>query len=119
MPLIEGRLRRVAACYIHRENLAHTLETSELVNEAYLKLMNQTHVHWQSDTQLLAAAARLMRHVLLDYARRQRSERRGGEAHLEFDGRADFSAEKFDELFALDEALVKLAVLDPLKSRII
>lgn len=119
MLLIKGRLQRIAAYYVHRDNLEHTLQTSELVNEAYLKLMSQTQVHWQSHANFLAVAARIMRHVLLDHARGQRKAKRSGAAAAEFHEETSLSTEKFDELFALDEALVKLATSDPLKSKII
>lgn len=120
MPLVEGELRRIAAHCMRRESPGHTLQTTALVNEAYLKLVDQTKAQWQNRAHFFAIAARLMRRILLDHARTQRRAKRGGGAvHVELDGVAALSPEKSEELFALDEALSKLAAFDPLKSKIV
>jgi RNA polymerase sigma factor (TIGR02999 family) len=120
MPLVEGELRRIAANCMRRENPGHTLQTTALVNEAYLKLVDQTRARWQNRAHFFAIAARVMRRILLDHARTQRRAKRGGGAiHVELDGIIALTTEKSDELFALDEALSRLASFDPVKSKIV
>jgi RNA polymerase sigma factor (TIGR02999 family) len=120
MPLVEGELRRIAAHFMRRENPGHTLQTTALVNEAYLKLIDQNKVHWQNRAHFFAIAAQLMRRILMDHARTQRRVKRGGGAvHVELEAGAFLSTEESDELFALDEALSRLATFDMLKSRIV
>ncbi|MDQ3817103.1 MAG: ECF-type sigma factor [Acidobacteriota bacterium] len=120
MPMVESELRRMAARYMRRENHAHTLQTTALVNEAYLKLVDQKKVHWQNRAHFFAIAAQLMRRILIDYARTQRRVKRGGAAvNVGLEGAVSLTTEESDELFALDEALSKLATFDALKSRIV
>ena len=120
MPLVEGELRRIAAHYMRRENPGHTLQTTALVNEAYLKLIDQKKAQWQNRTHFFAIAAQLMRRILLDHARSQsRTKRGGGAIRVDFDGVVALSPEKSNDLLALDEALSKLGTFDPLKSRIV
>jgi RNA polymerase sigma-70 factor (ECF subfamily) len=120
MPLVESELRRMAARYMSRENPGHTLQTTALVNEAFLKLIDQKKVHWQNRAHFFAIAAQLMRRILLDHARTQRRVKRGGGAvKVEFEKAATLSIEVSDELFALDEALSKLATFDMTKSKIV
>lgn len=119
MPLVEGELRRIASHCMRRENPGHTLQTTALVNEAYLKLVDQTSAHWQNRAHFFAIAARIMRRILLDHARTQKRAKRGGGAvHIQLDGVA-LSTEKSNELYALDEALSRLEAFDPLKSKIV
>lgn len=120
MPLVEGELRRIAAHCMSRESPSNTLQTSALVNEAYVKLVDQTRAHWQNRAHFFAIAARIMRRILVDHARARRRTKRGaGAVHVELDGVAVISREKSEEVFALHEALSKLATFDPLKSQIV
>lgn len=120
IPLVEGELRRLARHHMRRENPAHTLQTTALVNEVYLKLVDQTRAHWQSRAHFLSVAAQIMRRILIDYARRNlRGKRGGGASNLPLDETAILTPEKSAELLALDEALDRLSNLDPLKARIV
>lgn len=120
VPLVEAELRRIARRYMNRENADHTLQTSALINEAYLRLVNQQRVQWQNRAHFFGVAAQVMRHVLIDHARRHHYAKRGGGARkvpLE-EGMAQ-ADKRAAELLALDEALDSLAMLDERKSRII
>jgi RNA polymerase sigma-70 factor, ECF subfamily len=120
MPMVEGELRRIAANHMRRESPGHTLQTTALVNEAYLKLVDQRQAHWQNRSHFFALASQLMRRILLDHARSHRRAKRGGEAvHLNLEDVAVIAPEKSEELIALDEALEGLAEFDPQKSRIV
>lgn len=121
MPLVYNELRRQAAGYLRRERRDHTLQTTALINEAYLKLIDQRDVRWQNRAHFFAIAAQSMRRILVDYARTRHAEKRGGDTvklPLEEAGqlRAD---EKTVDLMALDEALTRLAEIDEEKARII
>src|SRR6185369_9942914 len=120
MPMVEAELRRIAANYMRRERPGHTLQTSALVNEAYLKLVDQREVHWQNRSHFFALASQMMRRILLDHARTQGRVKRGGEAvHVNLEDVAVMSPQKSEELIALDEALTRLAEFDPQKSRLV
>lgn len=120
MPHVERELRRIASHYMRRENPAHTLQTTALMNEAYLKLIDQRNVSWQNRAHFYALAAQLMRRILLDHARTQQRVKRGGRAiHIDLAEVAVLTPEKSDELIALDEALTKLAEIDHIKSQIV
>lgn len=120
MPLVEQELRRIAHNYMRRENQNHTLQTTALVNEAYLKLVNQTRTDWKNRAQFFGIAAQLMRRILLNHARDRRTAKRGdGAAHVNLDDVSVLSKEKSDELIALDDALDRLKEFDALKSRIV
>lgn len=120
MPLVEGELRRIAANYMRHERPGHTLQTSALVNEAYLKLLDQREVRWQNRSHFFALASQLMRRILLDYARAQKRVKRGGEAvRVNLDDVAVITPEKSGEILALDEALTRLAEFDLQKSKIV
>lgn len=120
MPIVEAELRRLAKYQMRREDSAHTLQTSALVNELYLKLVDQKRAHWHNRAHFFAIAAQLMRRILIDHARRHlRGKRGGGTDDLPLDGVVVLSEEKSAELIALDEALHQLAKIDPLKSRIV
>jgi RNA polymerase sigma factor (TIGR02999 family) len=120
MPMVESELRRIAANYMRRERPDHTLQTSALVNEAYLKLIDQKQVRWENRSHFFALASQLMRRILLDHARAHRRAKRGGDAvHVNLDDVAVVSPEKSDDLIALDEALSRLAEFDPKKSSIV
>ena len=120
LPLVEQKLRQIAHHYMQREKGNHTLQTTALVNEAYLRLVDQNHVNWQNRSHFFAISAKIMRRILLNYAREQHAaKRRGNAVHVELDEAAIFSADKSEELIALDAALEKLKKFDELKSRIV
>lgn len=119
-PLVYDELRRLASGYMRRERANHTLQTTALVHEAYLRLIGQRDISWKSRIHFFAVAARVMRRVLIDHARtRQYAKRGGGAIRLSLDEVAILSDERADELVALDEALNELAKLDPRQSRIV
>ena len=119
-PLVIRELRQIARAHLRREEKNHTLQTSALVNEAYLKLIDQRNAEWKSRSHFFAIASKIMRRILLDYAKtRLREKRGGGTSHLCLDEIEEISFEKSKELVALDEALNRLAEFDPLKSRIV
>jgi len=120
LPQVEGELRRIARHYMRLEREGHTLQTTALVNEAYLKLVDQAHVNWQNRAQFLAVAAQLMRHILVDHARGLcRGKRGGGAQVLPLEEGLVFSPTKSTALVALDDALTELAVFDPRKARVV
>lgn len=119
IPLVYDQLRRIAHRYVQRERDGHTLQTSALVNEAYLRLADQ-NVVWQNRSHFFAVTARVMRHILIDHARRRRYTKHGGEARqVSIEEVAAMSLERAAELIALEEALDELAKLDERKSRVV
>lgn len=119
MPLVYDQLRRIAHRYVQRERDGHTLQTSALVNEAYLRLADQKVV-WQNRSHFFAVTARVMRHILIDHARRRRYAKHGGDARqVSIDEAAAMSLERAAELIALEEALDELAQLDRRKSQVV
>jgi RNA polymerase sigma-70 factor (ECF subfamily) len=120
IPLVYDELRRLAHLYTGRESPGHTLQTSALVNEAYLRLADQTNPRWQNRAHFFAICARLMRQILVDHARRRRSRKRaGGAQRVSLDEDAIVSEERAADVVALDEALALLAELDHRQSRIV
>lgn len=120
MPLVYEELRRVARRYIGRERAGHTLQTTDLVNEAYLRLIDASQVEWQSRAHFFAISAQLMRRILVDYARSHNYVKRGGDAHhVPLEDAAVFFAEQAPDLVALDDALNSLAAMDLRKSRVV
>lgn len=120
MPLVHDELRRLAHRYMDRERGNHTLQTSALVNEAYLRLIDQKDVHWQNRAHFFGIAARIMRRILVDYARKRGFAKRGGNLQpVTFDEAMIVSPERAAEVVALDDALNCLAELDQRKSQII
>lgn len=120
LPLVEAELRRLAHNYMRRENPGHTLQTSALVNEAFLMLVDQKAVHWQNRAHFFALSAQIMRRILLNHARdRQAGKRGGGAEHISLENVAVLSSEKSAELIALDDALNRLALRDKIKSQIV
>lgn len=113
-PLVYDELRRAAVRALARERVAHTLQATELVHEAYLKLLGPLHVDWQNRAHFLAVAARAMRQILVDHARRRHAEKRGGGVeHVTLgDPEADPSLPA-EELLALDDALHRLEEVEP------
>jgi RNA polymerase sigma-70 factor (ECF subfamily) len=119
-PLIYRELRRLARQYLAKERVGHTLQTTDLVHEAYLRLVDQRRVHWQNRSQFFGVAAQLMRRILVDHARRHRRTKRGGGATmLSLDEAAVVSRQSAVDLLALDEALNRLAEMDQRKARIV
>ena len=120
MPVVESELRRIASNFMRRENPGHTLQTTALVNEAYLKLVDQRQVRWQNRAHFFALASQLMRRILLDHARaRHRNKRGGDKVHVDLNEVAVISPEKSENLIALDEVLTRLAEFDLKKSKIV
>ena len=120
VPLVYEELRRLARHYMRREHEGHTLQTSALVNEAYLKLIDQKDVRWRNRAHFFAISAQLMRRILIDHARRHHYQKRGGGAYkLSLDEAALGVEDRASELVALDDALKELAKFDPRKSQIV
>ena len=119
-PIVYDELRRLAHRYMSREQVGHTLQTTALVNEAYLRLVEGHGVHWQNRAHFFAVAAQVMRHILIDHARsRQRAKRGGAQHHITLDEAAVISPGRAAELLALDDALNDLAAFDERKSKIV
>ena len=119
-PLVQPELHRLAHHYMSRERAGHTLQTTAILNEAYLRLVDSTKPVWQGRTHFIAAAARLMRRVMVDHARERHSLKRGGGAlKVTLDEAALVTETRSEELLALDEALETLAAQDPRKSQIV
>jgi RNA polymerase sigma factor (TIGR02999 family) len=120
VPLVYEELRRIASRQLRREAEGHTLSPTALVHEAYLRLVDQTRVQWVNRAQFFAVAARLMRRVLLDHARRVGAAKRGGGwKRMELEGAEIAVEERAAELIALDDALEKLAALNPRLSQVV
>jgi RNA polymerase sigma factor (TIGR02999 family) len=121
IPLVEDELRRIAHHYMRKERRGHTLQTTALVNEVYLKLVGQdAQVDWQNRAQFLGVAARLMRHILVDHARELCRDKRGGSTvRLPLDKALMFSSAKSAALVALEDALSELTKFDPRKAQVV
>jgi RNA polymerase sigma-70 factor (ECF subfamily) len=119
LPLVADELHRLAHRYMNHEREGHTLQTTALVNEAYLKLIDQRNVHWQNRAHFFGIAAQIMRRILIDHARRHLSPQRGGGKTISLDEVAVVSDERAAELVALDEALTSLAKVDERKGRVV
>jgi RNA polymerase sigma factor (TIGR02999 family) len=118
--LVYDELKRMAHRYLQRERNGHTLQTTALVNEAYLRLAAQEKPSWQNRSHFFAVTAQVMRHILIDYARRRRSLKHGGEAHqVSLDDASLMTADRAGELLALDEALAELKQFDSRKSNVV
>jgi RNA polymerase sigma factor (TIGR02999 family) len=119
-PLVYNELRRLANHYLKGERKDHTLQGTALVHEAYIRLMGQGDLEWQNRAHFFGVAARLMRQILVDHARKHRAAKRGsGERDLSLEEAAIFSAERASSLVALDDALESLARVDERKSRLV
>jgi len=120
MPLVYGELRRLAGRYLNRERAGHTLETHDLIHEAFLRLVDQRQVDWQSRGHFFGIAAQMMRRILVDHARRRGAHRRGGDVRqLVLDEMPDLAVSRDEDLVALDEALTELAAADEPLARIV
>ena len=119
-PLVEAELRRLAHHYLARERSDHTLQTTALINEAWLRLIDWKQVSWQNRAHFFGVSARLMRYILVGFARTRKQQKRGGGAqHVSLDEAAAVSADRSDDLVALDDALQALARYDPRKCQIV
>ncbi|HEU5237537.1 MAG TPA: sigma-70 family RNA polymerase sigma factor [Pyrinomonadaceae bacterium] len=120
LPLVERELHRLAHSYMRREDPDHTLQTTALINETYLRLVDQRKVEWQNRAHFFGIAARIMRRILLNYARDQNRQKRGGKAiHVSLSEAMIMPAEKDRELIALNDALNRLEALDARKSKVV
>ncbi len=120
MPLVYDELHRLAHRHIKKERPGHTLQTSALVNEAYLRLVDQRAVQWQSRAHFFAIAAEMMRRILVDYARNRRFAKRGGDAQrVDLNEELIVAEERNMEVIALDDALTELAEIDERKCRVV
>jgi RNA polymerase sigma-70 factor (ECF subfamily) len=121
MPLVQNELRRLAGAYLRRERPGHTLQPTALVNEAYLRLVDQGKAKWQNRAQFYGIAAQLMRRILVDHARQHNAAKRGGsdQQRLSITSAHDVSDKPNLDLLALHEALEELAAVDPQQSRIV
>jgi RNA polymerase sigma factor (TIGR02999 family) len=120
MPLVYEQLRRMANNYMRNERKGHTLQTSALVNEAYLRLVDHENIDWQNRAHFFGVAAQAMRRILVDHARSRSYLKRGGAAkQVSLDEAATLAEDRAGELIALDEALKELAKMDPRKSSVV
>ena len=121
MPLVLSELRRMASNYLRRERVGHTLQPTALVNEAYLRLVDQKGARWQNRAQFYGIAAQLMRRILVDHARVKHAEKRGGseQQRLSITSAEALGTKPDLDVLALHEALEELATIDPQQSRIV
>jgi RNA polymerase sigma factor (TIGR02999 family) len=119
-PLVYNELRRLAHGYLRRERKGHTLQTTALINEAYLRLVDQKHVHWANRSHFFGISAQIMRRILIDHARRYDYAKRGGGAQrISLDEAAIVAKQRGRTLLLLDEALKSLAEIDPRRSQVV
>jgi len=120
MPLVYGELRRLAASYLRRERSDHTLQSTALVHEAFIRMVDQRDVQWQSRAHFYGIAAQMIRRILVDHARTHQAEKRGsGALKLSLDDALQLSVPQELNLLRLDEALDQLAALDERQSRVV
>lgn len=121
MPLVYSELRRLANNYLRRERQNHTLQPTALVNEAYLKLIDQRSAHWQNRSQFYGVAAQLMRRILVDHARQHQAAKRGGsdQQRLSITSAGELAQKPDIDLLALHEALEELKSFDSQQERIV
>src|SRR5437867_6357422 len=121
MPLVYSELRRLAGNYLRRERQGHTLQPTALVNEAYLKLIDQRNAHWQNRAQFYGVAAQLMRRILVDHARQHQAAKRGGsdQQRLSITSAGELAQKPDIDLLALHEALEELKAFDSQQERIV
>jgi RNA polymerase sigma factor (TIGR02999 family) len=120
VPLVERELHRIAQRHMAGERMGHSLQATALVNEAYMRLVDVQHVRWQDRAHFFAMSARLMRRILVDWARAKHSRKRGGDAvRITFDESLTVADESPQDLVALDDALNELAKFDARKSQVV
>jgi len=119
-PLVYDELRQQAARYLRRERPGHTMQTTALINEAYLRLIDTREVRWQGRAHFFAIAANLMRRILVDHARQRNAAKRGGSPiHVTLDRIVATAKQSDIDVLAIDEALTKLAAIDHLQAKIV
>ena len=119
-PLVYDELHKMARRYMGRERRGHTLQTTALINEAYVRLVDQKNVHWQNRSHFFAISAQIMRRILIDHARREHYAKRGGGAQkISLDEVAIVAVERASSLILLDEALTRLGEIDPRRSQVV
>ena len=119
IPIVYDVLHRLARRYMKGERASHTLQTTELVNEAYLRLFEYRRMQWQDRVHFFAVSAQVMRRILVDHARRRNPRRGHGITHVTFDEAAQVGGKRPGDLVALDDAMTALARLDPRKARVV
>ena len=120
IPLIYDELHRLAAFHLQRERVDHTVQTTALVHETYLRLVGQKEAHWKNRGHFFAVAAQVMRRVLVDYARRHQALKRGGSLpRISLDEAVAVSNEQMHQMLVIDELLTRLAAVDPQECRIV
>jgi len=120
IPVVYHELRRQSARHLRRERREHTLQTTGLIHEAYLRLIDQKNVRWQNRAHFFGIAAKLMRQILVDHARKNQAAKRGGmDIKLSLEEATLISKGRDMNLMALDEALTRLATIDPRKGRVV
>jgi RNA polymerase sigma factor (TIGR02999 family) len=118
-PIVYGELHRLAHHYLRRERPGHSLQTTALVNEAYLRLVDYKRMHWQNRAHFMAAAAQAMRRILVDHARRRNAKRGANAQHVSLDAEAVIAADRSEAFEALDDALNALAARAPRKAKVV
>jgi len=119
-PLVYDELHRLARRYMSREKKDHTLQTTALINEAYVRLVDQRNVHWANRSHFFAISAQIMRRILIDHARSQAyAKRGGGQQQVSLDETATLQVTRADDLLKLDDALNSLAEIDQRRSRVV
>jgi RNA polymerase sigma factor (TIGR02999 family) len=120
MPLVYNELRRIAARYLHSERSGHTLQTTALVHEAYLRLVDETHIQWKGRAHFFGVAATLIRNILVDHARTQKALKRGGGANkLSLEEAFTMQGAADPDILAVDDALQRLGRIDEQQARIV
>jgi RNA polymerase sigma-70 factor, ECF subfamily len=118
-PIVYGELRRLARHYMNRERAGHTLQTTALVNEAYMRLVDYKRMRWQNRAHFLAVSAQAMRRILVEHARRRNVKRGAGAEHVSLDAEAVACIDRSDDFVSLDEALNALAAWAPRKAKVV
>jgi RNA polymerase sigma-70 factor, ECF subfamily len=118
-PIVYDELRRLARRYMRGERTGHSLQTTALVNEAYMRLVDYKSMQWQNRAHFFAVSAQLMRRILVEHARRHNLKRGGGVQHVSFEDTAEVSGDRAADLGALDDALDALARIDPRKVQVV
>ncbi len=120
LPIVYNELRKISSKYLHEEYRNHTLQTTELVHEAYIKLVGNENINWQNRAHFFGIAANSMRQILVDYARKRNSIKRGeGKTHLSLDSAEEIAFESEEDIIALDEAMQKLEAFDKDLSKVV
>lgn len=120
LPLVYNELKRISSKYLHDEYRSHTLQTTELVHEAYIKLVGGQEINWQNRAHFFGIAANSMRQILVDHARKRNSQKRGeGKTHLSLDNAEEIAFQSDEDIIELDDAMKKLEAFDPDLSKVV